>query len=267
MLLSMVACTLTYHVPRDRVQTQTRSSPSTAESGNRQAQAKVPVYRVVRGDTLYSIAWRYRMDFKRLAWWNGIRSPYLIKIGQLIRLQPQPGQNYNPPTTVVRVPPTRPPEPVPTVSNRPAQQPSAPPKPAIVKPELPQPEPAVAKVELKQLSWRWPIRGQLLNTFGSNPGIDIAGKYGQAVLASEAGKVVYSGDGLKGYGDLIIIKHDDKFLSAYAHNSRLLVKEGDQVYSGQTIAQLGKVADTSLLHFEIRIDGTPVDPEKYLPRL
>lgn len=270
----MVSCTLTYHVPRDQLQTkpqpqqqtttQSRNAPATTQAGS-----KVPVYRVQRGDTLYSIAWRYRLDYKQLAWWNGINAPYLIKIGQLIRLQPQRGQSVSPPTIVVQAPPSRPAvaRPAPQTTTRPAVvQPSAPPKPAIVKPDVASVE-TPTKVEVKQLSWRWPVRGQLLDTFGTNPGIDIAGTYGQAVLASEAGKVVYSGSGLKGYGDLIIIKHDDKFLSAYAHNSRLMVKEGDEVFSGQTIAQLGKVADTSLLHFEIRIDGTPVDPQQYLPRL
>ena len=270
--MCMVSCTLTYHVPRDQIQTHpqatSQSRTSTTSTGNT-AGSKVPVYRVVRGDTLYSIAWRYRMDYKQLAWWNGIKAPYLIKIGQLIRLQPQRGQSVSPPTIVVQAPPSRPavvrlpPQPAPPPA---AEQPLTPPKPAIVKPDVATLE-TPTKVEVKQLSWRWPVRGQVLNTFGPNPGIDIAGKFGQAVLASEAGKVVYSGSGLKGYGDLIIIKHDDKFLSAYAHNSRLMVKEGDEVFSGQTIAQLGKVADTSLLHFEIRIDGTPVDPQQYLPRL
>ncbi len=272
--ICVASCTLTYHVPRDQVQTQPQSQTNTNTSSqtrkppaSNQAGPKVPVYRVVRGDTLYSIAWRYRLDYKQLAWWNQINAPYLINVGQLIRLQPQRGQSVSPPTVVVQAPPSRPvaATPRPQTTTRPVAQPTAPPKPAIVKPDVPSIE-TPTKVEVKTLSWRWPVRGQLLDTFGTNPGIDIAGKFGQAVLASEAGKVVYSGSGLKGYGDLIIIKHDDKFLSAYAHNSRLMVKEGDQVFSGQTIAQLGKVADISLLHFEIRIDGTPVDPQQYLPR-
>ena len=270
----MASCTLTYHVPRDQIQTRPQSQPQTTTQtrnlpATNQAGTKVPVYRVVRGDTLYSIAWRYRLDYKQLAWWNGIQAPYLIKIGQLVRLQPQRGQSVSPPKRVVQAPPSRPAvvRPAPQPVQRPqVEQSSTPPKPAIVKPEIASVE-TPTEVEVKKLSWRWPIRGQLLDTFGPNPGIDIAGKYGQAVLASEAGKVVYSGSGLKGYGYLIIIKHDDKFLSAYAHNSRLMVKEGDEVFSGQTIAQLGKVDDTSLLHFEIRIDGTPVDPQQYLPRL
>ncbi len=259
----MASCTLTYHVPRDQLERQSQTSTPTRNTPQtRQAIPAVPVYKVVRGDTLYSIAWRYRLDYKQLAWWNNINSPYLIKIGQQIRLKPQRGQSYSPPMVIVQAPAKQP------VPNRPTSttRPTAPPKPAIVKSEVPVIE-SPTQVEVRKLNWRWPLRGRLINTFGANPGIDIAGKYGQAVLASEAGKVVYSGSGLKGYGDLIIIKHDDKFLSAYAHNSRLMVKEGDQVYSGQTIAQLGKVADISLLHFEIRIDGNPVDPQQYLPRL
>ncbi len=269
--VTLVSCTVTHHVPRaEWERSRAAASPSPTPGSNVRHRSTTPstgYHHVVKGDTLYAISWRYRLDYKQLAWWNQIRSPYRIGIGQRIRLSPQPGQSVLPPTanrTVVRpVEPSARPAPSPTVS-------TTPPKPAIIKPTEPQntgvvsaPSNSVNTVELK---WRWPVKGELLDRFGINPGIDIAGKYGQAVLASEAGKVVYSGRGLKGYGDLIIIKHNDTYLSAYAHNSRLLVKEGQRVYAGQSIAQLGKVAEIALLHFEIRVQGEPVDPLTFLPK-
>ncbi len=119
--------------------------------------------------------------------------------------------------------------------------------------------------------WRWPVSGPLLSSFqGSNAlnkGIDLGGKLGEPVLAAAGGQVVYSGSGLRGYGKLLIVKHNETFLSAYAHNDRLLVKEGDLVKAGQRIADMGSSGtDRVKLHFEIRRDGTPVDPLKFLPR-
>ena len=119
--------------------------------------------------------------------------------------------------------------------------------------------------------WRWPTRGIILSSFqgndGFNKGIDLGGKLGEPVLAAAAGQVVYAGSGLRGYGKLLIIKHNETFLSAYAHNERLRVKEGDLVKVGQVIADMGSSGtDRVKLHFEIRRDGTPVDPLKYLPR-
>jgi lipoprotein NlpD len=120
------------------------------------------------------------------------------------------------------------------------------------------------------VEWRWPTEGSLLRTFKSDDparkGIDIAGQAGQAVYAAAAGRVVYSGSGLVGYGNLIIIKHDDRYLSAYGHNRELLASEGDQVAPGQLIAKMGRVDnDRALLHFEVRRDGTPIDPLHVLP--
>jgi len=252
------SCTVTHHVPRaewERSRSAANPNPSQpANTTQRPSAQSTGYHHVVRGDTLYGIAWRYRLDYKQLAWWNQIRSPYRIGVGQKIRLSPQPGQSVWPPTvnrTIARPvePIVRPSPPVPSTSTAPTTVTATVEKP----------------VEAAELKWRWPVKGELLDQFGVNPGIDIAGKYGQAVLASEAGKVVYSGRGLKGYGDLIIIKHNDTFLSAYAHNSRLLVKEGQEVYAGQSIAQLGKVAEIPLLHFEIRVEGEPVDPLRFLP--
>jgi lipoprotein NlpD len=128
-----------------------------------------------------------------------------------------------------------------------------------------------ASAAVSAAGWSWPARGQLLARFQSNgslnKGIDIAGQLGEPVRAASDGAVVYAGRGLIGYGDMIIIKHDETYLSAYAHNSRLLVKEGDQVKVGQVIAEMGSSGtDRVKLHFEIRRKGQPVDPLAYLPR-
>jgi len=117
------------------------------------------------------------------------------------------------------------------------------------------------------VSWMWPAEGKVVGTFdGGKKGVDIAGKAGQAVLAAGAGKVMYAGSGIRGYGNLVIIKHTSNLLSAYAHNQTILVKEGQSVTKGQKIAEMGKSdSDTVKLHFEIRQQGKPVDPSKYLP--
>jgi lipoprotein NlpD len=119
-------------------------------------------------------------------------------------------------------------------------------------------------------SWRWPLKGRVLNRFSLvqpvNKGIDIAGDIGDTVTASADGVVVYAGGNLKGYGQLVIVKHNDNFLSAYGNNEKMLVKEGEKVRAGKSIARVGKsVANVEMLHFEIRRDGKPVDPLKYLP--
>ncbi len=124
-----------------------------------------------------------------------------------------------------------------------------------------------AAVDDEGVSWMWPADGKVVGTFeGGKKGVDIAGKAGQAVLAAGAGKVMYAGSGIRGYGNLVIIKHTNNLLSAYAHNQAILVKEGQSVTKGQKIAEMGKSdSDTVKLHFEIRQQGKPVDPSKYLP--
>lgn len=127
---------------------------------------------------------------------------------------------------------------------------------------------AAPQAAFSDAAWLWPASGQVIAGFNeaTNKGLDIAGNPGDPVIASAAGKVVYSGGGLRGYGNLVIIKHDDDYLSAYAHNQSLLVKEGDEVRKGQQIAELGSTdADRPKLHFEIRRQGRPVDPVQYLP--
>jgi lipoprotein NlpD len=231
-------------------------------------------YRVARGDTLYSIAFRNGVDFRDLAAWNGIAAPYTIWPGQVLRLSPA-GGTASTPRTVASVPaPTthvaRPVTPVPTHPN-----PSAPrtvPAPAPVAAVPAPPAAAVPKGATRAVSgvsWRWPADGTLIKKFQSGdaiPGIELAGKAGDPVRAAADGVVVYSGNGLVGYGELIIIKHNDDFLSAYGHNRKRLVKEGQRVSAGQLIAEMGSTgAPRDELQFQIRRDGNPVDPLDYLP--
>ena len=214
-------------------------------------------YTVVRGDTLYSIAWRYQLDYKQLSKWNGIRSPYLIHVGKKLRLTAPPQK------PVQRVAKTEKPKPYPK------------PKPPAIKKKSAQVVKKDSRIKSTpkklpaNVTWHWPAKGKLIssNTVSSRNGIDIKGKMGQTIKAAAAGNIVYSGRGLVGYGNLIIIKHNKTFLSAYAHNSRLLVGEGTRVSAGQPIAEMGNSATNMIkLHFEIRKDGKSVDPLKYLPK-
>ena len=249
-------------------------------------------------DTLYSIAWRYDLVWQELASWNQIAPPYTIYPGQKLRMNP-PG---SPPTAVAarttRGESTPPPPPRPgtqstattsPASTRPAPQatsrspaPQSTPSPTATPPATPPARttpaaPVIASAPAGQtatvggLSWQWPTEGQVIRTFSTQTtgkkGIAIAGVRGQPVRAAAAGRVVYSGSGLVGYGKLIIIKHNDRYLSAYAHNDALLVSEGANVVAGQQVAQLGDSGtDRVMLHFEIRRDGQPVDPLQHLPR-
>jgi lipoprotein NlpD len=148
-------------------------------------------------------------------------------------------------------------------------EPVSPPVVARVEPKSESRPPAAAEGDDEKLGWVWPSAGKLVTGVSENPnlkGIDIAGKAGQPIVASAAGKVVYVGTGIRGYGKLIIVKHNASYLSAYGHNQEILVKEGQQVAKGQKIAEMGNTdADQVKLHFEIRKHGTPVDPLKFLP--
>jgi lipoprotein NlpD len=219
-------------------------------------------YREVQaGETLYSIAWDSGRDYRELARWNHIRPPYVIKQGQMLRLSPpaatsrasRPAPKYLPPSS------SKPAaiEKRPDKKNVPADEPITPaPKHSIVS--------AASK-----LSWIRPTEGVMLARYsanGPNKGIDIAGRSGQPILAASAGQVVYQGGGLRGYGRLIIIKHNADFLSAYAHCDKIYVKEGNMIKQGQKIADMGSSGtDRAMLHFEIRYRGAPVDPQDYLP--
>ena len=191
---------------------------------------------VVRtGETLYTIAWRYDKNHRDLARWNGLGDGSLIHPGQVIRLTPPAGGR-----ATAKPGSGRKPAPLPPIPNDPPPQ------------------------------WIWPTRGPVAVAFGGRPGsgtgVLIQGKAGQAVNAAAAGRVVYSGGGLSAYGQLIIVQHNDTYLSAYGHNSSLLVKEGERVRQGQRIATMGEGPGREpRLHFEIRRNGKPVNPRQFLP--
>lgn len=236
-------------------------------------------YVVRRSDTLFSIAFRYGWDWKALAERNQIPAPYTIHPGQTIRFD---GRSNSTPTSVVSAPPPVVSTPS-VVGSKPETAPSGSFKKTVISPTVgvvpvvvPTPEstPATTPVQAVGRSptgWAWPSNGILIGKFSSNgslnKGIDIAGDLGQPVLAASDGSVVYAGSGLRGYGELVIIKHSDTYVSAYGHNRRLLVREGQQVKVGQTIAEMGSTGtDRVKLHFEIRRQGKPVDPLEFLPR-
>jgi lipoprotein NlpD len=236
-------------------------------------------YRVSRGDTLYSIAFHNGLDFRDLAAWNGISAPYTIWPGQVLRLSP--GSRVvatRRPAPSVAAAPSRPAAPVfKPVKPAPSAAPPVVPGPAVGRapvtaaPQLPPaaPVPKGATHTAGGVTWRWPADGELIKKFQRGdaiPGIELAGKAGDPVRAAAGGVVVYSGNGLVGYGELIIIKHNDDFLSAYGHNRKRLVKEGQRVEAGQLIAEMGSTgASRNELQFQIRRDGNPVDPLDYLP--
>jgi lipoprotein NlpD len=252
-------------------------------------------YRVRRGDSLHAIAFKYGLDWRALAEWNDIRAPYTIYPDQQLRLS-APGAQ----TSAVVV--TRPaPAPARAVSregpasgevsaanDRPDDQDSPGPAagPAAVTespPPVRDPQPAsdplpantrATPAEPLPLTdperWLWPAEGRLLSRFQADDparkGIQIGGDEGQPVVATAAGEVVYSGSGLIGFGELIIVKHSDRMLSAYAHNRRRLVVEGQRVAAGEQLAEMGRNdRNQPMLHFEIRVNGAPQDPLKYLP--
>ncbi len=241
---------------------------ATRASGARNAPKRPSAYTVRRGDTLYSIAWRFGFDYRQIAAWNGIRAPYTIYPGQRLRLTRPP-----------RTPATQTAQ---RSSSGAAQsgKPRATPKKSASQPVSSEKtssgttlkksgKPAAKGGNAPIKRWHWPTRGKVVTSFSKSggKGIDIAGKLGQPILAVSDGDVVYSGSGLIGYGQLIIVKHNKRYLSAYAHNNKILVKEGDTVKGGQRIAEMGRGgSNRALLHFEIRRDGRPIDPMRYLPK-
>lgn len=251
-----------------------------APVGDRSARpARNPDFHIVRqGDTLYSVAFMYGYEVGEVAKWNGLKSPYTIYKGQRLRLRPPPARRAAPPASRPKTrhtvePPVRP--------SRPKSRAVAPSRPKTpVVSAKPAPAPPVAPPVTRTApverdsgppDWTWPATGPLLRGYSvsgdGKKGIEIGGKSGQSVRAAAAGKVVYSGSGLVGYGRLIIIKHNNDFLSAYAHNRKLIASEGEWVKRNQVIAQMGNSGtDRVQLHFEIREHGRPVDPLKYLPK-
>jgi len=220
-------------------------------------------YRVRRGDTLHGIAFNFGLDWRDVARWNAIPAPYLIYPDQELRLSPPPARNPPPERKSAATAPARA-ESAPPPVTEPAAEPSKPTASTRAK-AVPKPSGA------DPATWLWPTGGRVLSTFAPNDpsrnGIEIAGSEGQPVVAAAAGEVVYSGNGLIGYGELIIIKHNDRLLSAYAHNKSRLVSEGQVVAAGERIADMGRdERNQPLLHFEIRVNGTPQDPLSFLPR-
>lgn len=228
-------------------------SSSTAVTASAENNRERKFHVVNKGDTLYSIAWHYNQDYQALASWNAVSPPFVIHPGEVIRLEPakrkaakeslQPGPILNK-KNAGRKKTTAPP-PAGT-----AQKPGGADYPADIR-------------------WQWPTRGKLLRADSptAKKGIDISGRTGQKIVAAATGEVVYSGSGLLGYGKLIIIKHNNAYLSAYAHNQKMVVREGDKVKTGQQISTMGVDSrGTPVLHFEIRRNGKPVNPLRRLPR-
>jgi lipoprotein NlpD len=207
---------------------------------------RIPVHVVRRGETLYKIAWQHRVDQRDLIRWNRLRDPDVLYVGQRLWLAPPRGAATSAgrnPSAVAR--PSR------GGQTAPVSLPER-------APPLPPPQ------------WQWPADGPVVMPFGAPngiaTGIAIRGREGQPVRAAAAGRVVYAGGGLIGYGQLVIIKHNDTYLSAYGHNSRLLVSQGQDVQAGATIALMGIGPERQpRLHFEIRRDGEPIDPLPLLP--
>ena len=214
-------------------------------------------YRIKRGDTIYSIAWRYGFDYREFASWNNIRYPYRIHAGQYLSIQ-RPVTNRPAESVVTTKPATKSPPQVARATSR-----KKTPKIAKVSPNE-----TYGKLKLR---WQWPTQGRVRTKFRrgdqTRKGVLLSGQLGQGIKAAEAGTVVYSGSGLVGYGKLVIIKHNKNYLSAYGHNRKLMVKEGDRVKKGTHIADMGKNGSgNTVLHFEIRRNGIPVDPLPLLPR-
>lgn len=284
-LVSLVGCTASWRAP-----VETRGTPSTPP---RPAPTLVDSewYRVQRGDTLFGIAWQSGVDYRLIAAWNRMPPPYRIYPGQRLRLKPPPPvrrRQLSPPVAQRlprSLPATRPSTPpvASQAATAPPAQPAAKPAPAARRdaepapqlapepPARPSPRPPSSSVGDDRLQWGWPAQGPILSHYDARDparkGVKIGGRDGNAIQAAESGRVVYSGSRLIGYGRLIIVKHNDKYLSAYGHNKKILVQEGDQVTKGQKIAEMGQASNGDpVLHFEIRRDGEPVDPLRLLPR-
>jgi lipoprotein NlpD len=209
-----------------------------AACGSQSSWQENPQSHIVRkGETLFSIAWRYGKNSKDIARWNRLGDGSLIYPGQVLKLTGTAASRRSTPSTTTA---RRESKPLPSIPAQP------PPK------------------------WAWPTNGRINVNFGAKPGtgtgVLVNGKAGQSIIAAASGRVVYAGSGLIGYGQLIILKHNDTYLSAYGYNASLLVKEGDQIRKGQKIATMGEGPERKpRLHFEIRRNGKPVNPRQYLP--
>ncbi|MES2756276.1 MAG: peptidoglycan DD-metalloendopeptidase family protein [Pseudomonadota bacterium] len=259
-------------------------------------------YTVKRGDTLLRIALDHGQNYRDVVAWNNLANPNDIKVDQVLRIAP-PENDVAIRTSPISMPDSRPATPAAAVvpkkstprvdkraysdaaladmkkddgakADKVADKAADKPEPKAEKADVAAPAPAIVQgssvtaTDDDKLSWMWPSDGKVIATFdeGKNKGIDIAGRPGQQVMAAGAGKVMYAGSGIRGYGNLVIVKHSNSLLSAYAHNRSIVVKEGQNVNKGQMIAEMGDSdADSVKLHFEIRQQGKPVDPSRFLP--
>jgi lipoprotein NlpD len=209
-------------------------------------------YRVKRGDTVLRIALDQGQSYRDIVRWNNLTDPNLIEVDQLLLVRPPANaMTVKPLTSAAATPAPQ------KMAEQRTAEPAAEPKIEAVKPDAPPPG----------IRLSWPAKGKVVEDFvdGKNKGIDIAGKLGDPIQAASDGRVVYAGNSLRGYGNLVIVKHDNTYLTAYAHNRNLLVKEGDSVRKGQKIAEMGDTdANSVRLHFELRVNGKPVDPLPFL---
>lgn len=294
MLLAVGGCVSPGYAPiSDKTRPSAKAPAKTVTPAPKPEPAREGQHVVQKGDTLYAIAFQNGLDYRDLASWNNLDSPDLIKIGQVLRLTPPEGSAGTAmgvetlPLRETGLSSPQPLEEVPLLLTEPKAQrlpyseanwaavsgTKAAPAPVAQKPAEAPPatvanSEASSAVSADQAGWQWPASGRLIGVFGQGggKGIDISGERRAPVLAAAPGKVVYSGDGLRGYGKMLIVKHSDEFLTAYAHNETLLAKEGDWVRGGQKIAEMGDTgSDRVKLHFEVRQYGKPLDPLKYLP--
>ena len=269
---SVVAATAPAGAASAAVAAEAPRDPSAENAGK-------PGYYVVKpGDTLIRIGLDSGQNWKDVMRWNGLTNPNLIEVGQVLRVVApgtDPGAAVARPVATARVDTrpldARPASPPASAAAVAAATPSAPPPPAVPAPVLPPPvaaAPAAPRDADDDVSWGWPAGAPVAAGFDDarNKGLVFRGKAGDPVLAAADGRVVYAGSGLRGYGNLVILKHNTTYLTAYAHNQTLLVKDDQSVRKGQKIAEMGSTdAETVQLHFEIRRQGKPVDPARLLP--
>lgn len=268
--LPMAACVSQRPAPVvDRSATRAATAPLPAPASPLRREAKDGVYTAQTGDTLYGIALAFGVDQSELARWNDIPEGGAVRVGQALRVIPPADVATVSPITrsgqaeVRPLPPSGLPAPDGSLPSAPLLLP-----PPVIPPTAPVPPPEPARPPSGALPWQWPTSGKVIETFDDprNKGIDIAGAEGAPVQAAADGEVVYVGSAVRGYGNLVIVRHSDDYITAYAHNRKVLVAEKQAVKRGQTIAELGRSdADRPKLHFELRHQGKPVDPLKYLP--
>jgi lipoprotein NlpD len=300
--LALTGCVSTKNAPVRDSRPRPRTTAPTPGYQTSPAAPRTGEHIVQKGETLYAVSRLYGVPVSDLVAWNNLTKPGQLEVGQILRVSP-PGSSAPVQTETVPIAiGTETPE-TPEVSAPPVikqeplggklawsdetwarlRQPQMPPEeaavtPPTITPPIPVMPPSVPPSAPPAVTdWIWPVKGTIISKFSeatggdgkvSNRGIDIAGTPGTPVLASSGGKVVFAGSALRGFGKLVIIRHNDEYLTAYAHNRVILVKENDTVAKGQKIAELGDTdADRPRLHFEVRKQGHPVDPLKYLPAM